>query len=207
MRLILIRHGESLHSQRGLVAGPLGCPGLTDTGIEQATTLGRRMAADGARVDVLLSSTTLRARQTAELLSSSVGSPVQADCDLCEPHPGEGDGLPATEFARRYGSFDPPAEPDRALSPGGESWNGFLARIRRTIDELPHRYAGQNVVAVTHAGFIVWTFFMLLGVPRPGTGTRIEPGYASRTEWDYDRLGGTWTLRSFNEGSATAARP
>lgn len=152
----------------------------------------------GSASDVLLSSTTLRARQTADLLSETLGLPVQANCDLCEPHPGEGDGLAATEFARRYGAFDPPGEPDRPLSPGGESWNDFLARVRRTVDDLPHRYAGQNVVAVTHAGFIVWSFFMLLGVPRPGTGTRIEPDFAARTDWDYEQSTGTWTLRRFN---------
>ena len=55
------------------------------------------------------------------------------DSELCELHPGDGDGLAVEECAARYGSFDPHAEPDRPVSPGSESFNQFTRRVGRTM--------------------------------------------------------------------------
>ena len=94
MRLILIRHGESEHSLRGMIAGYASCPGLTARGFQQSNLLADRLHATGEASDcvMLLSSTVLRARQTAEVLGHELhlGS-VEQDCDLCELHPGVAD--------------------------------------------------------------------------------------------------------------------
>jgi hypothetical protein len=60
-------------------------------------------------------------------------------------------------------------------------------------------YPGRTVVAVTHAGFIVTSFLMLFGVPRPGTGARIDPDPASLTTWEYDEVDHVWRLVSYND--------
>ncbi|MDQ7908838.1 histidine phosphatase family protein [Phytohabitans sp. ZYX-F-186] len=200
MRLVLIRHGESEHGRRGLVAGPRGCPGLTQRGREQARALRRRFADEELTADVLLSSGTPRAQETARILAPAVyAQEVLVDCDLCELHPGDGDGLPIAEFAARYGSFDVQAEPNRVVAPGGECWNDFVTRVRRTTDALPRRFPGRRVVAVTHGGFISWAFLTRFDVPRPGTGAYINPSYTSITEWDYTEPNGPWVLMRYND--------
>ncbi|GIH05421.1 phosphoglycerate mutase [Rhizocola hellebori] len=201
MRLLLVRHGESWHSLRQVVAGPLGCPGLTAHGREQAAALRRRWAGGAAAVDVLLSSAAARARETAEILGRDRWpAAVRAiDCDLCELHPGDGDGLSVQEFGIRYGSFDWLAEPDRPVAPGGESWNQFTSRVQRTMDRFARDYAGQTVLAVTHAGFLVWSLFHLFAIPRPGTGARIDPDFTSVTEWEYLRSERAWRLVAYND--------
>ena len=96
MRLILIRHGESEHSLRGMIAGYASCPGLTARGLQQAQLLADRLRATGEVSDcvTLLSSTVLRALQTAEVLGRALHlGPIKQDCDLCELHPGAADGL------------------------------------------------------------------------------------------------------------------
>ncbi|BCB77287.1 histidine phosphatase family protein [Phytohabitans flavus] len=200
MRLLLIRHGESEHGRRGLVAGPRGCPGLTQRGREQARALRRRFAEEEFTADVLLSSATPRAQETARILAPSVyAQDVLVDCDLCELHPGEGDGLPIAEFAARYGSFDVQAEPNRVVAPGGECWNDFVSRVRRTTDVLPRRFPGRTVVAVSHGGFISWVFLTRFDVPRPGTGAYINPSFTSITEWEYTEPNGPWALLRYND--------
>lgn len=208
MRLVLIRHGESEHARLGLVAGLRGCPGLTERGRGQAQALRRRLAQHGPPADVLLSSPVPRARQTAEIIAPALRPEAGVDLDaaLCEPDPGEGDGLTTTEFAARYGSCDARTRPDRPLAPGGESWNDFLGRVRGWLDRLPSAHPGRTVVAVTHAGVIVTSFLMLLGVPRPGTGARIDPDPASLTTWDFHEADRVWRLVSFND-TAHLARP
>jgi probable phosphoglycerate mutase len=200
MRLVFIRHGESEHGRRGLVAGPRGCPGLTQRGREQARALRRRFQDEEFAADVLLTSATPRAQETARILAPSVfASDVLVDCDLCELHPGQGDGLPIAEFAARYGSFDVQAEPNRVVAPGGECWNDFVTRVRRTTDDLPRRFPGRRVVVVSHGGFISWAFLTRFDVPRPGTGAYINPSYTSITEWEYTEPNGPWVLMRYND--------
>lgn len=203
MRLLLIRHGESEHSRRGLVAGQYSCPGLTPAGRVQADLLRRRLSDDGVRADVLLSSTVPRARETAEILAPALAlapeDGVREDCRLCELHIGEGDGLETAEFAEQYGSFDVQVEADRPLSPGGETWNEFLARVPATLDDLRTTYAGRSVVAVTHAGFVVWTFLTLFGIAGSGDRARVDPAFTSVTGWEYDEDGSFWRLVTYND--------
>jgi broad specificity phosphatase PhoE len=51
VQLLLIRHGESEHSQRGMIAGYASCLGLTAPGFRQAQRLAdrRRCALMGSR--------------------------------------------------------------------------------------------------------------------------------------------------------------
>src|SRR5579884_1185169 len=168
MRLVLIRHGESQHSKLGLIAGVAGCPGLTEHGILQAQSLVNRLKETRELDDatILLSSPVPRARQTAEILARALPSrAIEFDCDLCELHPGEADGLTWDEYRSRFGTFDQQAEPDRHFAPGGESWSEMYARVRGSLGRLAERFDGKTVVTVTHAGFIVLSVLDLFQIP------------------------------------------
>ncbi len=200
MRLILIRHGESEHALQGIIAGFPSCTGLTTRGIEQAEALAGRLSVSGELRDVnaLLSSPVLRARQTAEVLAGALPAvSIEEDCDLCELHWGEADGMPWEAYRERYGTFDLVTSPSRPFSPGGDSWQDFLSRVRGTLDRLAERFDGQTVVAVSHAAFIVASILVIFAIPRPGTGARLDPAYTSLTEWRVS--GGTWQLVLYND--------
>lgn len=199
MRLLLIRHGESEHSLRQLIAEKQ-CPGLTPVGFQQAQALTRRLVATSEANECrkVLSSPVLRAQQTAEVLANTlpVGL-IEPDADLCELHPGEADGLSWEAYRASYGAFDLLTSPTRVFAPGGESWHTFLARVHATLDRLAVRFGGQTVIVVTHAGFIVASLLVLFAIPRPGTGAYFDPGYASLTEWHVEA--GKWQLMRFND--------
>ena len=55
------------------------------------------------------------------------------DCDLCELHPGEADGLDLGEFLARFAEPDWDVDPARPLAPGGESWLGFVERASAAV--------------------------------------------------------------------------
>jgi probable phosphoglycerate mutase len=203
MRLILVRHGDAHAGFHGVVGGRTGCTGLTDLGRQQAEALRDRFARTGAvRADALVSSVLPRAVETAQIIAPGLGiEPGSQECDLCEVHTGDADGLTWAEYGTRFGSFDMEAEPDRVFAPGGDSWNSFHERVQVTLERLASDHAGQTVVTVCHAGVIMASLRVLLGIPHPGTGAQLRPTNTGLTEWDHDETLGRWTLHSFNDAS------
>lgn len=201
MRLILVRHGDAHAGFHGVIGGPLGCTGLTDTGRAQAEALRDHLATTGrVRADVLLASTIPRAVETAQIIAPGLGiETFGRECDLCEVHTGEADGLEWAEYGTRYGGFDMEAEPDRVFAPEGESWNSFHDRVERVLARLAEEYEGRTVVAVCHAGVIMASVRVLLGLEHPGTGARLRPSNTGLTTWEWEADARRWTLHAFND--------
>lgn len=199
MRLILVRHGEAHAGFHGPIAGPKGCAGLTDLGRAQAAALRDHLASSGrVEADVLLASALPRAIETAEIIAPGLGLPVSAhDPDLSEVKPGDVDGMDWREYNEIYGPFDMEAEPERPFAPGGESWNGFHRRVGATLDRLAIEHAERTVVAACHAGVIMASMRLLLGIGHTAISAKLRPDNTGLTEWEYD--GEHWTLRAFNE--------
>ncbi len=93
------------------------------------------------------------------------------------------------------------AEPDRVFAPAGESWNSFHDRVRQTLDRVAREHVDKTVVAVCHAGVIMASLRVLLGVPHPGTGAQLRPSNTGLTEWEHHPSLERWTLHAFNESS------
>ena len=89
MKLYFVRHGESEANTRRVISNRESQFGLTDLGRQQANTL-----AEGLKdipIRAIFSSPVLRARQTADILSQSLGQPYQVtealreyDCGILE---------------------------------------------------------------------------------------------------------------------------
>jgi broad specificity phosphatase PhoE len=203
MRLILVRHGEAHAGMHGVIAGPRGCVGLTPHGRRQAEALRDHLLDSGhLQVDVLMASVLPRAIETAQIIAPALGfDAFSQDCDLCEVHTGEADGLAWSDYAARYGSLDMAAEPDRVFAPAGESWNSFNDRVHRTLERLARDHVDQTVVAVCHAGVIMASVRAIFDIPHPGTRARLQPTNTGLTEWEHDPLLDRWTLRTFNDAS------
>lgn len=203
MRLVLVRHGDAYAGFEGVIGGHRGCRGLTPLGRQQAELLGAYLAGTGRiHADVLLASRLPRAIETAEVIAPALDlRTVRQECDLCEVHPGEADGLTWADYAERFGTFDMEAEPERVFAPGGDSWMSFHQRVRRLIDRVAREFVDQSVVAVCHGGVIAASIRVLFGVGDPGAGARVRPVNTGLTEWEHEGSSGKWTLRSFNESA------
>lgn len=197
MRLILVRHGHSKHSVENIIAGNIGCKGLTEQGIQQAEQLAQYLKKQEASCDLLLSTSVKRAYQTAGIISTQLNRPIQINDDLRELLPGDADGLTWSEYRQRYTEFDFQTDPDKPFAPNGESWNQFVDRVKTALNTLSQTYADKNVIAVTHSGFIVVAFLVLFQSPFFNRQAVIHPDYTSLTEWQVS--GSTWQLIRFND--------
>ena len=201
-RLVIVRHGEAVSNAEDLVAGHVGCRGLTERGRAQVHALGERLQRTGELegATALYSSVLRRAIETAEILRPYLGGVGhEARCALCERHPGEADGLSWTECDRRYGRRLPGEDPERPISPGGESWIEFLDRAEQALYDVAGAHPGELVVVSAHGGIVDSSLVRFLGLPDHGGRARFFPDNASLTEWAY--TGARWWLVRFNDAA------
>jgi probable phosphoglycerate mutase len=189
-RIVLVRHGESVAQERQIVGGHEGCEGLSDLGRRQAQSLHDRLKATGElrEATALYASLMPRAMETAEIIAPAIGDhDIVQECDFCEHHPGEGDGLSWEEFERLYPAPDA-WDPDLRRTPSGETWNEMHARVSRGLDAIIDRHAGELVVVACHGGVIVQSMWRWMGIA-PGGGDRawFSPANTSITEWRFAR--------------------
>ena len=147
-RIVMVRHGESVAQERASWAATRvarGCRRGAGPRSRRCATGWRRPESWTAR-SVLYASVMPRAVETAAILAPVLGDlDVMQDCDLCEHHPGEGDGLPWEEYDERYPHGpDGGWHPDLRRDPGGETWNEMADRVATGIDRLVERHAGHH---------------------------------------------------------------
>lgn len=211
-RIVLVRHGEAVCGVTGVIGGLRGCTGLSASGRMQVEALARRLAATGelGAVDALYASALRRATETAEILAPALerwrsGAPLEIalDCELCELHPGEADGLTWADYAARYRVPDWSSDADTAFSPGGESWSGFVERASGALAQLAVRHRGQTVVVACHAGVVEASILRLLPVDRSVVRLGLRTSHASLTVWEHAE--GRWLLQRYNDLQAEPA--
>ena len=162
MRLVLVRHSESVGNAEGRLQGRTDFP-LTERGIGQSHRLARRLR--DAPLAALYSSPLARARQTADVLSEALGLPVLDLPEVQEYDFGELSGVALDELrlrsnpAQRYlqGGFPP--------IPGEEGREAFRQRVCGALWGLAERHKGETVAVVCHGGPVVAFVLEVLGLP------------------------------------------
>ena len=176
-RLLLVRHASTGEALRGRFVGRTDAP-LHDDGRRQARALAERLAGRG--VDKMVCSPLCRAVETARILGSAAGLPMngrpprpaaEALVPVAEPD------LAEIDFGRWEGrNFEEIHASDAALVdawarfapefafPEGESLAGFLDRVRRVTERLTNDPA-ESILVVAHGGVVRAMLCQLLGLP------------------------------------------
>jgi len=152
-QLVLVRHGESEWTERGLLhGGRLDSP-LSPKGLHQAELTALRLKGEGFAA--LYSSPQGRAMQTSVILGKTLG---------LEPIPI--DGLREYEFGWLEGKPKPPFEPDGTahslLRPlialtirlTGERHRRFNQRVMDAINTISTKHPTDRLLVVTHWGVL-----------------------------------------------------
>lgn len=127
-RLLLLRHGQTEASARGIYSSGATLP-LTRKGRAQADRAAERLRGSG--VDAIRSSPFDRARDTAEAVARAVELPVVLDERLREIDYGPFEGLTRAQAELRFSGYKVWREhPFEAHPPGMEALADALARAR-----------------------------------------------------------------------------
>jgi 2,3-bisphosphoglycerate-dependent phosphoglycerate mutase len=154
--LVLVRHGQSEWNLKNLFTGWRDID-LSEQGVAEARTAGRKLKAQGFRFDLAFTSALVRAQRTLDIMLDELGQrgiPVLKDQALNERDYGDLVGLNKDDARKRWGeeqvhiwrrSYD-------VAPPGGESLRDTAARVLPYyIQEiLPRVLQGQRLLVSAH---------------------------------------------------------
>ncbi|AEF38545.1 histidine phosphatase family protein [Hoyosella subflava] len=166
-RLVLVRHAESESNiLQKLDTRPPGA-GLTARGHEQASALAKD--AQSWTCNALVSSIALRAQQTADPLSRTLGRELQIVEGIHEIQAGELEDRADREAHRLYlDAYSAWMHGDYSVRiPGGESGHDVLDRYLPVIGDLHDQYLADDngtVVVVSHGAVIRLVAARLTGI-------------------------------------------
>jgi broad specificity phosphatase PhoE len=207
-RLVLIRHGESVAQEQGFLSGHDTCKGLSATGRAQVQALADRLVATGelGPIDTVYTSILPRAIESAEIIAPALGGVTpQQECDWCEVHAGEAEGLTWPEFRERFPVVGDLDDPFRSRATGAETWAEFFVRSGARLRRIAREHEGERVVVVCHGGIIGSSFIALGDLPiRKGLAMTHETANTSLTEWRH--TGSEWRLVRYNDAAHLAAQ-
>ena len=164
MRIILIRHGQPQQHSDRIFLGQTDMP-LSERGREEATMAGEKLLQFGARPDRIHTSDLLRARETSEIIATSLGGvPIISDPGFRELDMGIWDGELIEDIKSRYP--DEYARRGKDMMsyriPGGENFHDLRERVTKAFqrilrEETPDSKPSggcSDLVIVSHLGVI-----------------------------------------------------
>ena len=153
MRLILVRHGETMYNAQRRFTGQSDVP-LNPLGERQAAALGECLATE--HLDVIVTSNLERTRVTSEAIANYHGIPIQEDRDLREMALGEWEGYTYDEVLTIDANLAAQwrVDPATYAPPGGETVAQLRDRCARALNRWQTQYPEASVLWVTHGGLI-----------------------------------------------------
>jgi broad specificity phosphatase PhoE len=163
MRLILVRHGVTIHTEEQRYSGYTDVP-LTTHGLAQARALAIRLA--NLPFATVISSDVPRTQMTAAIIAETHNVPVQYDSDLRELSMGAWEGLTHEEIIERSPDHLEQwlENPLRIAPPSGETIIQMRDRLAIALDRWYACYPEGTIAWVTHGGSIGILLCHILGM-------------------------------------------
>ncbi len=164
VRLLLVRHGESVWNEEERVQGQQDVP-LSDRGRQQAVALGRCLR--GVPIMACFASPLSRAMETAQLVLTAAGQsvPITPMPALMERRFGVWEGKPLADVQREDIFVQWVAANYIPAPPGGESLAELFARVEAGFKEILSAISNGNVLVVGHSGSIKAGICVLFRLP------------------------------------------
>lgn len=149
-KLYITRHGQTEWNLEGRIQGQKDSK-LTELGETQAKWLGEKL--NEVNIDVIVSSSSGRAVQTAEIIRGDREIKIIYNDNLKEIGLGEWEGQLHTEIKehspeeqRNFWEF-----PHLYKPCGGETFSQVITRASKEVEKIISKYEGKNILIVTHA--------------------------------------------------------
>lgn len=175
-----VRHGVTHWNKESRAQGSSDIP-LHEEGSSEARLLADYMEASDW--DIVYSSDLLRAKQTAEILTEKLGTPLYTDTRLRERSGGLVEGTTEEERVQKWG-------PDwRKLDMGFETPEHVSFRGLSFTEEVVKKHPNQKILIVSHGAFIKYLLNELMpesGMDESLKNTSLTCLIKRESGWDCD---------------------
>ena len=189
-KLILVRHGETVHNVAGIAQG-WNDSALSPRGEEQVAALAKRLVS--MNVDAVVSSPLGRALSTAQTIARACGLEVSTLDELREMNYGGWEGRSFLDVRRDDAAlYEEWIANGDCPCPGGESHNDVRRRFAAGLEKIQ----AKRPVVVTHGTAIRIGVTVLLDLPVMASRNFAQDNAAMNVFlWRGDR----WVLKVWNE--------
>ena len=143
--IYIVRHGETAWNHLGKIMGRCDEP-LNDNGIRQAYEVKEHI--DKLKIDLIICSPLLRARQTAEIINEDRNLEIILDERIIERDYGEFDGQKKdnTDYEDVWNYYL------NKQFEKAENIKVFFDRVYSFLDDIKKRYPDKDILLVCHGG-------------------------------------------------------
>lgn len=177
MKIILMRHGETLENKDMIAQGQL--PGnLSEKGFLQAKKTGAKLPKE--KIDIVYSSDLRRAKQTAnEVIEFLPNIPLKFTKRIREKNFGDFQGKP---YPKNWDTIC--WKKGVVKKHGGESYEEIMTRAKSFIESLKKKHDNETVLLVTHKRMIqtiialnknpTLKYLQVMKIPKNASLTRLK---------------------------------
>ena len=147
MKLILVRHGETLWNRENRIQGRTDVE-LSDLGRMQVEKLAHSL--NGEQIDAIYSSPLKRAYETAKAIARLQSIDIRVECDLQELNHGDFESITVQELKEKHSLFVKQwmEDPSSVVMPNGESLSQVQVRAWDVIRTIIG--TSQDSIVVSH---------------------------------------------------------
>ncbi len=195
MKLILVRHGETIWNQEKKIQGSTDTA-LSEAGRAQAERLS--LSLKNETFDAIVTSPLKRAYDTAQAIARYHDITPRVEKDLRELNAGAFEGLSFPEIKIRFPDFIDQWMLDRGsvVMPQGESLQGLQNRVWPVIQKI--MATAQNALVVSHS-FVIITILCKIQNLSLSQSSHLRLGVASKTCLEVNN--GATTFLALNDTS------
>lgn len=194
-RISIVRHGETEWNIDDRMQGIKDSP-LTDKGIKLAKELGEKLS--GMKFSRIYTSDLGRAFDTAKYINERLDLEIVPEKLLRERNMGIFEGYSWAYVKEHY-----PEEFRKTVSddmeyriPGGQSKQDYVDQIADFMKFITEKHPGENILAVTHRGFIDFFMRQVMGIS-VNARRCFKVGNTSLNVFSFEK--GRWVLEHFGD--------
>jgi len=182
----IIRHAKTSWNLEKRVQGSMDIP-LCRQGKQQAGSWGETLR--DTPIDLIVASSMIRARQTAQLISRAIGNGIDIACDhaLKEQDFGQWEGKTFKEIKKEFpGTIEVQESKGWDFCPpGGEPRLTVLRRASGALEDAAARFPGKRILVVTHNSVMKLLIYNSLGRTfLPGETSILKDYHLHLLSWD-----------------------
>jgi len=197
-QITLLRHGQSTGNAEGYHQGQVEFP-LTDQGRAQSQALAKYWSSQGTTFDFAISSPQSRAKETAEIITTSLNLELSFDPIWMERDNGVLGGQHHSAVAVNQTQYDF-SSPYHPTGETGESQWELLLRGGKAIQSLIHNPPARYLI-ISHGGLLNMVMYAVLGISPQSFyyGPRFRFGNTAFTTLSYLPERHQWIVHGINQ--------